>query len=382
MKKIYWRPQGVSRSAMLLIALVALAALVAVEKFPVVRRQRSYPEKLAASRLALEAFSAIKAEKVARGIAIDPEADIHQTGLIGRSVTPVTSNTGYLSAKRTSVNPNFAALVVHWLKRAGVEKGDVVALGCTGSFPALCITSYAAIQTLELTPLVISSASASEWGANDPNFMWLDMEKVLFDRNIFSFRSLAASRGGIEDYGFGMSQEGRNLIDAGIARAGVEKIDAKSLTDGIEQRMLLYDAKAGDKAIKAYVNVGGGTASVGTHVGKKQFKPGLNLEPPPGEGLVDSVMLRFAQRGIPVIHLTSIELLAKQYGFPQEPKGLPPVGEGTVFVKAEHNRWIAGGGLFAILGAMLAFIRLDIGARILQSAARRKDRASGPQQMV
>lgn len=382
MKKIYWRPQGVSRSAMLLIALVALAALVAVEKFPTVRRQRAYPEKLAAARLALEAFNAVKSEKIARGITIDPEADIHQTGLIGRSVTPVTSNTGYLSAKRTSVNPNFAALVVHWLKRASVDKGDVVAVGSSGSFPALCIATYAAVQALELTPLVISSASASEWGANDPAFMWLDMEKALYDRNTFTFRSLAASRGGIEDYGFGMSQEGRNLIDQGIARAGVEKIDAKSLTDGIEQRMQLYDAKAGSKPIKAYVNVGGGTASVGTHVGKKQFKPGLNLEPPAGEGLVDSVMLRFAQRGVPVIHLTSLELLAKQYGFPQEPKGLPPVGEGTVFVKAEHNRWIAGGGLLAILAAMLAFIRLDVGARILQSAVRRKDRATGPQPMV
>jgi poly-gamma-glutamate system protein len=367
---------------MLLIALVALAALVAVEKFPVVRRQRNYPEKLAAARLALEAFNAIKSEKIARGIAIDSEADVYQTGLIGRSVTPVTSNTGYLGAKRTSVNPNFAALVVHWLERAGVEKGDVVAVGASGSFPALCIATYAAVQTLELTPLVISSASASEWGANDPAFLWLDMEKALFDRHIFTFRSLAASRGGIEDYGFGMSQEGRNLLDAGIARAGVEKIDAKSLTDGIEQRMRIYDAKAGSKPIKAYINVGGGTASVGTHVGKKQFKPGLNLEPPPGDGLVDSVMLRFAQRGVPVIHLTNLELLAKQYGFPQEPKGLPPVGEGKVFVKAEHNRWIAGGGLLAILAAMLAFLRLDIGARLLQSAVRRKDRATGPRQMV
>ncbi|MFO0565421.1 MAG: poly-gamma-glutamate system protein [Polyangiaceae bacterium] len=382
MKKVYWRPQGVSRSVMLLIAGVALAAFVAVEKFPVSTRQKNYTEKLAASRLALEAFNAVKAEKIARGIGIDPEADPHQTGLIGRSVTAVTSNTGYISAKRLSVNPNFAALVVHWLKRAGVEKGDVVAVGPSGSFPALCIATFAAVQTLELTPIVVSSASASEWGANDPAFMWLDMEKALFEKRLFSFRSIAASRGGIEDYGFGMSQEGRNLIDQAIQRAGVERIDAKNLTDGIEQRMALFDAKAGGKQIKAYINVGGGTASVGTHVGKKQFKPGLNMSPPGGAELADSVMLRFAQRGVPVVHLTSLEALAKQYGFPAEPHGMPRVGEGTVFVREEYNRLIAGIGLVAVLGAMLAFIRLDVGARILQSAQRRKDRARQPQQMV
>lgn len=382
MKKIYWRPQGVPRRAMLLIAMVAVSALVAVEKFPVVQRQRNYQEKIAAATFALEAFNAIKAEKLARGIPIDAEADPLQTGLIGRSVTPVTSNTGYISAKRLSVNPNFAALVVHWLARAGVEKGDVVAIGASGSFPALCVATFAAVRAMDLTPIVIASASASEWGANDPSFMWLDMEKTLVEKKVFSFRSVAASRGGIEDYGFGMSQEGRNLIDEAIKRAGVERIDAKSLADGIDQRMQIFDAKAAGKPIKAYVNVGGGTASVGTHVGKKQFKPGLNKEPPGGAGLADSVMLRFAERGVPVVHLTSLELLAKQYGFPVEPRGMPRVGEGKVFVREEYNRWIAGVGLVAVLGAMLAFIRLDVGARILQGVWRRKDRARQPQQMV
>ena len=382
MKRIYWRPQGVPRRAMVLIAVVALSALVAVEKFQVSTRQRNYPEKLHAARLALEAFNAVKSEKIARRIPIDPEADPYQTGLIGRSVTPVTSNTGYLSAKRLSVNPNFAALVVHWLARAGVSKGDVVAVGASGSFPALCIATFAAVQALELTPIVISSASASEWGANDPNFMWLDIEKALFEKRIFGFRSVAASRGGIEDRGFGMSEEGRQLIDQGIARSGVERMDATNLADGIDRRMELFDARAGTKPIKAYLNVGGGTASVGTHIGKKQFKPGLNLELPRGADLADSVMLRFAQRGVPVVHLTSLEALAKQHGFPVEPRGMPRVGEGKVFVREEYNRWIAAGGLLAVVGAMLASIRLDVGARILQGAWRRKDRARQPEQMV
>jgi poly-gamma-glutamate system protein len=382
MKKVYWRPQRVSRSGMALIAIVAVAALVATEKFQVVRKQKYYEEKMAAAQLALDAFKTIKAEKVARGISIDHEGDPHETGLLGRSFTPVTSNTGFLSAKRMSVNPNFAAVVVHWLKRAGVEKGDVVAVGPSGSFPALCIAAYAAVQTLDLHPIIVSSASASEWGANDPNFMWLDMDRVLFEKKLFRFRTVAASRGGIEDKGFGMSQEGRNLLDAAIARAGVEKLEAESLEQGIDLRMRVFDTKAGGAPIKAYINIGGGTASVGTHVGKKQFKPGLNMERPPGVDLVDSVMLRFAERGVPVIHLSNLNQLAKQYALPTAPAGIPRVGQSSVFVKAEYNRWIALGGLLAVFAAMLAFIRLDVGNRILRSSGRRKDRANQPQQMV
>jgi poly-gamma-glutamate system protein len=382
MKRVYWRPPGVSRRALLLIAAVAVGVLALVEKFPVVRKQRWHDEKIAAARLTLDAFKAIKAEKQAKNIALDPDGDPQQTGMIGTSLTPVTSNTGYLSAKRASVNPNFAAIVVELLKRAGVEKGDLVAVGTSGSFPAMNVAAFAAIQTLGLEPIVISSASASEWGANDVNFLWIDMERALVDRQIFGFRSVAASKGGIDDRGVGMSKEGRALLDAAIERNGLAKIEPKTVVESIEQRMRVYDEKAGGRAVKAYVNVGGGAASVGTLVGKKQFRPGLNLEPPRGAGLMDSVMLRFAERGVPVLHLTNLSQLAKTHGLGANGDGgIPPIGEGKIYVKAEYNRWLALGGIVCVLAAMLAFIRLDVGMRILRISPRRKE-SPQPQQMV
>ncbi|HMR74095.1 MAG TPA: hypothetical protein PKD61_03255, partial [Polyangiaceae bacterium] len=119
MKRVYWRPPGVSRSALAMIALAAVAALVIVERFPVVRKQSWHTEKIRAARLSYDAMRAIKAERIKRGLVIDPEVDPHQTGLIGFSLTPITSNTGYISAKRASTNPNFAAVILHFLKRAG-----------------------------------------------------------------------------------------------------------------------------------------------------------------------------------------------------------------------------------------------------------------------
>ena len=381
MKRVYWRPPGVSRRAMVLITALSVCVLLAVELIPVRRKQPWYEAKLQAAHLARHAMGIIKAEKARRGILPSPEADPHGTGLIGSALSPVTSNTGFLSAKRTSINPNFAAVLVHLLEQAGVNSGDVVAVGMSGSFPALNIAAFAAIQTLDLRPIAISSVSASQWGANDVDFLWIDMERVLVDAKVFRFRSVAASRGGIDDRGFGMSPRGRELIDQAIERNQLRMIDPENLNEAVAERIDIYQEQAKGQAIRAYVNIGGGSASVGTHLGKKLFRPGLNRNPPRSRGPVDSVMLHFAELDVPVIHITRIANLAERYGLAQEPEGLPRPGEGKVFIKAEYNRWLAGGGIALILAVMLAFIRLDVGMRILKGARRPRERAQ-PEPMV
>ncbi len=363
-----------------MIALVSVAALMVVERFPVVKQQRWHDEKLAAARLSLEAMRVIKAKRIEQGLVIDTESDPHQTGLIGQALTPITSNTGYITAKRASTNPNFAAALVHMLRQAGVNRGDVVTVGVSGSFPALCVSTFAALETLGTQPIVIASVSSSEWGANDPSYTWLDMERTLVEAKLVSFRSIAASRGAIDDRGLGMSKEGRFMVDVAISRNGVERIDMPSLVESVDRRMQVYDSRVGNRPVKAYINVGGGSASVGTHVGKKQFSPGLNMDVPRGEGLADSVMLRYAERRIPVIHISSIEVLAKSFGVKADSDTDPPLGVGSVYIQAEPNRWLAAGGVLTVLAVMLAFIRLDVGMRILRG--RRKENTKQPQQMV
>ncbi len=380
MKKLYWRPPGISRTALVLIAAVALTALVAVESFPVERRQANYGQKTAATRLARACMKAIKEQKQKLGIRLDPEVDPAQTGMIGESITQVTSNTGYIDAKLTSTNPNFAGLVVHLLTKAGVDKGDTVAVGVSGSFPSLNVATFAAIRTLELRPIIIASASSSEWGANHDNYVWLDMEHTLRQAGLINFSSVAASHGGIDDVGIGITKRGRALLDAAIERHKLTKLSPESLAASIDRRMALYDELAGQRTIKAYINVGGGSASVGTHVGKKQFKPGLNKNPPRGAKIADSVMLRFAKRGVPIVHLSRIKLLAERFGLPLEPRKPVPTGQGTFFVRAEYNRWLAVFGLLAIVAAMLAFLRWDVGTKILRG--RPKQPAKTPEHMV
>ncbi len=351
-----------------MIAAVSVVMLVATERLLSEQRQPHYEAKIAAAKLARDGMEAIKEEKIKLGMRIDPQVDPAETGMIGESVTSVTSNTGFLSAKRTSTNPNFAAVIVHLLKEAGVAKGDAIAVATSGSFPSLNLCVYAAIETLELEPVIIASTSSSEWGANHPTYLWLDMERTLAENKLISFRSAAASRGGIDDRGVGITKSGLALIDAAIERNELEAIIPESLGKSVEQRMAIYTERSGGKRFAAYINVGGGSASVGTHVGKKKFKPGLNERPPRGADIPDSVMLRFAKRDVPLVHISRIRLLAERYGLPVEPLELPPIGQGSVYITKVYNKWIAAGGIIAIVLALLGFIRLDFGVRILRGA--------------
>lgn len=378
MKKIYWRPSGLPLTAYLLIALISVGGLVSVERFQSVVLQPYYREKVSAARLALTAMEVIKNERVKQGAEIDPEVDPAESGLIGSMVSPVTTEIGDLKAKQTSINPNFAAVVVSLLRKAKVKEGDPVAVSFTGSFPALDICVCAAIETLKLKPIVISTASASQWGANLPDFLWIDMERLLNENHIFSFRSVAASMGGRYDEARGMNEEGRRLLSKGIERNGLTLIGSDTFHKNVDARMKIYFRSGSPKA---YINVGGSVVSAGRYSFRKSLKPGL-IRPddvPPGKA--DSVVKRFMNEGIAVIHIDQVERLARHYGFPLRPSKIPSVGEGKIYSRKEYNPWLTAVVLAAILVTLYIFSRSDRGFRIMQAMSRKEDQ-SPPEMMI
>jgi len=267
------------------------------------------------------------------------------------------------------------------LHRADVKEGDVVAVGCTGSFPALNICVYAALETLRAKPIVIASASASQWGANVPNLMWLDMERILQERGVFNTRAVASSIGGYEDRGLGMTDEGQRMVRAAIDRNQVAYIDFAEFEESVQQRLRIYRQHAGNRPIKAYINIGGGTVSTGRSLGKKLFHPGLNMRPPGRIQRVDGVAPRLINEGIPVIHLVQIATLAEEYGLPIAPESVPEVGDAPIFTGTAYNNWLATGVLVVIVASLYGFIRSDIGFRLLHVKGRRPSDAH-PEPMV
>lgn len=372
MKKLYWRPRGIPASVLVLIAAISLIGLAAVEFFERRQQQPYYAEKARAAKLAAQGMEIIRAERLRINPIIDRTLDPADSGLIGMPMTLVTSDAGLLSSKQTSVNPNFAAVFVQWLRDAGVRSGDSVAVACSGSFPALNICAYAAMRTLNLRPIIISSASASQYGANDPKLLWLDMERVLheYDSEQFPYRAVAASIGGVEDRAVGLSAEGRALLETAIERNGLKMLRSIDFRQSVDQRMAEYAEHAAEGTIKAYLNIGGGTVSVGTSLGMKMVKPGLNRRKPSSGHTVDSVMHRFLDQGVPVIHATHIEQLARTYGLPESPRNMPRPEQGGIFSRKEYNTWLAAGVLLVIVVSLYAFVRSEIGRSVLQSRAR------------
>jgi poly-gamma-glutamate system protein len=312
-------------------------AFIAVENSKVDVEQDWYAEKLEAAQLAKSAASSIKEFRLEKGVFIDEVNDPNQTALIGQEYTQITTDRGYIEAKLSSTNPNFAAVIVQLLKDAEVEEGDNIAVAMTGSFPALNIATLAALETLKLNPIVITSVGSSNWGANDPHFTWLDMENLLYKANIFHTRSVAASIGGGSDVGRGLSPQGRELISEAIERNKIEFIHEKHIEESIAKRMEIYEEHSKGKPIKAFINIGGGIASLGNTINGKIIPAGLTPFLPMKNFPVRGVIIQMGQQKIPIIHLLNISQLLSKYGLPESPVPLPDPGTGEIFVQKKYN---------------------------------------------
>ncbi|MGB5349765.1 MAG: poly-gamma-glutamate system protein [Polyangiales bacterium] len=389
---MYWKPSGASQVQRALVAALAVVGLVAVEVFPTEEQQPHYGAKKLAATKAQEAFAVIADASERKGLRVEPKFDPAGSRLIGDPLSPITSGSGSLVSKQTTVNPNFAAVVIEWLKDLKIKSGDVVAVGVSGSFPAVNVAVYSAIHELGIEPIIISSTAASQYGANDPNFTWLDMEAALRRNQVFPYKSVAASLGGVGDDAIGLTKRGRVMLERAIERNKIPPltdIDPKDLPrlrendedadpgglnltlvdqDRVRERIRLYHEVAGDRPIKAYVNVGGGTVSVGTKVGKRKFVPGVNNRPPKGiEDMPPSVLGAFLELGIPGIHLTQMIELAERYGLEIAPRVTPEVGAGDIFQKRQANRWLAGIVLALILLSLFVVARAPWGTRMLRT---------------
>ena len=355
-----WMNGRPSRGTMVGLALFALVllALTAAAKKPA--RQPWFDDKLHAAQIASLAQFSVKERLQSLGIPIDPRNDPNATALIGEQFTQITTDRGVLPSKLTATNPNFAAAVVDILHRAKLRRGDRVAIGLTGSMPGLNIACLAACEALGLEPIVITSVGSSMWGANRPQLTWLDMEALLAEKGVLHARSVAASLGGGSDNGRGLSPEGRRLLRDAITRSGAELIEEDDLEASIEKRMEVFDRFNKEKPIRAYVNVGGGLASLGGTQNARLIPPGLSKNLGLKNYPVRGVINRMAERGLPVIQLLQVEQLAKKYELPETPVPMPPIGEGSLFFRDRYPVELVAFYLGALALAVFVFIRIDV----------------------
>lgn len=281
---------------------------------------------LSASLRMEQAIEAISQHRQAVGPPIDAASDINRTGLIGAFYSPMTTTVGHLEAKRTSTSPDMAGLVVQLFKQADVRPGDFIAVGASGSFPGLILAALCAAEAMDLDVGLIVSLGASQWGANLLEFTWIEMERVLVDANAIVYRAAALSLGGDLDIGRDMDRDVQEVLSERIEAAGTALLWESDLSSNVRQRMAIYEAQAGERPIRAFVNVGGGWSNMGTDASVLNLAPGVNYaiaSPPESRRGVLHVM---SEGGATIIHLLNLKELTQQCGLAWDPSPLPAVG--------------------------------------------------------
>lgn len=324
---------------------IAWALLMAVSVIIALRTTdktlcRYYDEKIEASTLANEAFEAIYQYKIDNGIEISKD-DINNTGLIGDRFSSITTTIGILEAKRTSTNPNFAAVIIDMLKEANVKKGDEVGVVFSSSFPALNIDVLAVIEVFELKACIMGSVGASSFGANNPNFTFYDMSEYLYEKGIFSSRINLVSLGGAYDIGddFSNDEDKENIINR-INAHGADYLYEENYVKNIEYRRKYFYEKVPN--MKILINVGGNLVSMGkdecaflnhnglvmaNYYGSKHNK---NISK---KGLMEY----YLEDGVNVIHMLNIKSLALKYGLPYDPMNKVEIGNGDVYYETKYD---------------------------------------------
>lgn len=291
--------------------------------------------QLEAAALLNQCFQQVRSYKEERGIPLN-ELDIHQTGMIGESYTGITTTLGSIEAKRTTACPDMAALCVRLLKEAGVESGDLVAAGFSGSFPAMNLAVISACQVMNVDLVYISSVGASTFGANNPELTFPEMAHLLVEDGILHQDSAAVTLGGEDDVGSNMDPVLRNQIIQRLTSMGLLILEEDNFASNLNMREDLY-AQYGD--VQCFVAVGGNLTSLG------QGESGLSL----GQGVLfpgrvsacsssSGLVQRYLAVGIPVIHLLNIKQLAADYGFPFDPTTWPEPGNSPVYVQTTYPK--------------------------------------------
>lgn len=371
-QKLYWRPSEIPVSALLLLAVAAIAALLVVETFKREAATDYYDEMLNASRLVQQGIETLRPIR-GRIEPINPDVDPLRSGLIGVASSSITSNSGHLEAKQATINPNWAAVAIRLLAEAGVEPGDRVAVAVSGSFPALNLAVYAALESMDVTPIVIVSGSASQWGANVPGFAWMDIARELRNAGLIDMQARVATLGGIEDRGIGLSERGLEHIRRAAERAGIEIMVPESYDAAVVERIRIYSQAAGGQPIAALVNVGGGTATTGPESIDHFFGSGLLRTAPAAAFRIPTVMGHFLQEGIPVINFSGIRSLATQFGLPYPPQQMESVGSGGVYRAESYQRWLAALMIVLLLGLTALIMRSANIALTAGQSGRKKD---------
>ena len=344
-KKRPFIPAIQKTSTLVALSLLALLCFIITINFKIIEKSSSFDQKVVAAELMWKGMQILKNTRMEEGVFVDIENDPNETGLVGSPYSLITTDEGDLDSKLTTLDPNFSAVIVDLMSQLNLQVNDTVAVLMTGSMPGANIAVLSACQAMKVIPVIISSVGASQWGANQLDFTWLDMESALAKNDLFLHRSVAASIGGRNDMGRLLSPSGRKIITDNIFFHSIPLIKSERLAENIKTRMGIYSSFIPINRYKAVINVGGGVASLGTSFNSKLLPPGIvkrtdlvNISRPEG---IEGVFSKFINFDVPGLHILNIRPLIEQYKIPFAPIPLPEIGTGSLYAVERYSLSVA-----------------------------------------
>lgn len=320
----------------ILVFLTLLLSVLLLESTRTRTEKEAAPVMRAAAQKTEEAFRAVKEEKHARGFPISPTEDLNQTGLIGASYTEITTTLGSLESKRSTTNPNTAAMVTDMLLQCGVSAGDTVAVNLSSSFPCLNLAVVCSLDAIGADGIIINSVGASTYGANLPEFTYLDMEHLLLEQGLITNHSRWFSMGGADDVGKEMPQEIKADIRIRLTGYGLTFLEYEDMEENLEARGAIYQAA---EKPACFINVGGNLLSFGGGSEMVSAHNGI-IRPKEGQGGTGLIPM-FLSENVPVIHLLDMKSLLPAWGLPFDPSPVPKAGSGDVYYYEKYNTVLA-----------------------------------------
>ena len=357
-KKQPFIPAIQKTSTLVFLSLLSLVCFLIAINTRTIDVSGSYEQKVQAAELMKKGMDVLKGSRMESGVFIDIENDPNETGLVGSPFSLITTDEGDLDSKLTTLDPNLSAGIVDLMVQLNLSSKDTVALLMTGSMPGANIAVLTACKALGIYPISITSVGASQWGANQVDFTWLDMEKILFENDLIPTKSIAASIGGRNDMGRLLSPAGRNIITDNIQYHDLPIIRKDRLAENIEHRMDIFSGIKKISNYKAVINVGGGVASLGTSFNLRLLPPGVvirsdisNIGRPGG---IEGVLSKFLNSNVPGLHILNIRPLTEQFKMPFAPIPIPEIGSGSLYADERYNIWVAAVCLLVVSGSVFS----------------------------
>lgn len=327
------------------VLLLLLITLIITGFNKSVEKNDYYQLQIDAAHRMEEMTKAVKGYKKDLGIPIY-DYDYFETGLLGDEYNEYTTSLGHLESKRTSANPDMAALVVKMFKEVGLNEKDRVAVGLSGSFPALNLAVLSAGEEMDLDLIIISSFGSSTFGANQRDLTFPKILSKLNSDGYTRYNSSMVTLGGDDDVA---SEKPVDLVESIISEyknLGLNVMVEPDFQKNISEKVNLYYKEG---KIHCYVAVGGNLTFLG--IGEfdianrqgilSQSRIRLN-----SYGEKDGLIRYFLSKNVPTIHLLNVRKIVTDYGLPFDPPSLEEIGNSNVYYKVTYPKLLPIVALF------------------------------------